>query len=218
MQYIKCIEMFFPTNPQAGDITVMRKEKIIAIGASTGGVDALELLFAEFPINIPPVLVVLHMPVGFTRLFAMRMDDKNMVKIKEAESGDVLKNGTVFIAPAGQHMTVTKKQGKYTLECAIGEKVHSVIPSADVLFESIANEPGLSAIGVILTGLGADGARGLLKMRESGAETIGQDKETCVIYGMPKVAFTMNAVKYQLPLGKIAEKIFSLSNLHKGGA
>ena len=198
-------------NRQGVRYLAMLKERIIAIGASTGGVEALEQIFAEFPANIPPVVVVIHMPVGFTKLFATRLDSAMTVTIKEASNGDVLQKGVVLIAPAGKHMRVVSKLGKYQVECFDGPKVQSVIPSADVLFQSIANEPGLKSVGVILTGLGADGAAGLLQMRNNGAETIGQDKATCAVYGMPKVAYERGAVTYQLPLNQIPEKILTLT-------
>lgn len=184
--------------------------KLIAIGASMGGVEASQAVLEEFPENIPPVVMVVHMPLGFTKLFAARLDAKLAVRVKEAETGDYLEQGTVLIAPAGKHMEVVRQQGKLAVRCFIGDKVQSVIPSVDVLFNSIAEELGPNAVGVILTGLGADGADGLLEMKKRGAETIGQDKATSVMYGMPKVAFEKGAVKYQLPLSQIAKKILSL--------
>jgi len=186
--------------------------KIIAIGASTGGVEALEQIFSEFPTDIPPVVVVLHMPIGFTKLFATRLNASMAVTIKEAATGDFLQKGVVLIAPAGQHMRVVNKGGRQAVECFNGPKVQSVIPSADILFESIANER-IRAVGVILTGLGADGADGLLKMRQNGLETIGQDKASSAVYGMPKVAYEKGAVQYQLPLNQIAEKILTLTSV-----
>jgi len=185
-------------------------QKLIAIGASTGGVEALEKLLADFPANVAPTIIVIHMPLGFTSLFAKRLDSKLAPTIKEAETGDFLETGVVLIAPAGKHMKLVSRQGKYAVECFVGPKVQSVIPSADVLFESVADLPGLNSVGVILTGLGADGAAGLLKMRNKGAKTIGQDKASCTIYGMPKVAFENGAVQFQLPLDQIASKILSL--------
>jgi two-component system chemotaxis response regulator CheB len=187
-------------------------DKIIAIGASTGGVDALQTVFAHLPVSVPPIVVVIHMPVGFTALFATRVNANVKTTVKEAASGDVLRYGHIYIAPAGQHMVVEKIRGNLQLKCYVGEKVQSVIPSADVLFESLAKIRESQQVGVILTGLGADGAAGLLKMRQNGAETIGQDKETSDVYGMPKVAFERGAVIHQLPLGKIANKILTLTN------
>ena len=184
--------------------------KVIAIGASTGGVDALEKVLSGFSSSIPPVLIVQHMPPHFTRLFAERLDAILKLSVKEAKTGDRLEPGQVLLAPGGKHMRLINKMGRLEVECFEGEKVQFVIPSADVLFESIAQVSGLSSIGVILTGVGGDGARGLLKMRASGAQTIGQDKATCEIYGMPKVAYEMGAVEHVLPLRQIAAKVMSL--------
>lgn len=185
-------------------------QKLIAIGASTGGVEALEQLFSEFPANFPPVLVVIHMPIGFTKMFAARMNATFPIMIKEAENGTPVTNNEILVAPAGKHMILANKNGKYITECFTGKKVNNVIPSVDVLFKSVAARPQLKSVGVILTGLGGDGAEGLLEMQKNGAQTIGQDRATCAIYGMPKVAYEMGAVQHQLPLEKIAKKIFSL--------
>jgi len=184
--------------------------KIIAIGASTGGVGALDEVLSRFPANIPPVLIVQHMPAGITKLFASRLNVAYKFDVKEAESGDALQNNRVLIAPAGKHMKLISKGGKLAVECFVGPKVQYVIPSADVLFESLAELAGKQSIGVILTGMGADGAAGLKKMRDAGAATIGQDKATSTIYGMPKVAFDIGAVQHQLPLNAIADKILRL--------
>ena len=183
-----------------------KSPKVIAIGASTGGVDAIEEVFSRLPATIPPVLLVIHMPPGFTKLLAARCNGKYRLSIKEAQTGDRLICGQVLIAPAGQHMTIAND----TIRCYVGEKVQFVIPSVDVLFESVASVYGKNAMGVILTGMGADGARGLLAMRQAGAYTIGQDKATSTIYGMPKIAYEMGAVEFQLPLNKISDKIISL--------
>ena len=186
--------------------------KIVAVGASTGGIGALEQLFSQLPLQIPPILLVVHLPAGFTRLYAGRLSASHGYDFKEAETGDEVVRGRVLIAPAGKHMTVKQVGSRLFAECFVGEKVQYVIPSADVLFESVADTAGEEAVGVILTGMGADGARGLKKMRESGARTIGQDRETSAVYGMPKVAYEIGAVELVLPLDKIAEKIASLSN------
>ncbi|MCL1844045.1 MAG: CheB methylesterase domain-containing protein [Defluviitaleaceae bacterium] len=183
---------------------------VIAMGASTGGVEALELILAEFPETAPPVVLVIHMPPGFTKLFASRLNATMAVNLKEAETGDCLQQGLVLVAPAGKHMKIVSQNGRFSVECYDGPLVQSVRPSADILFESVAREAGKKAIGVILTGLGADGARGLLKMRQAGARTIGQNKETSAVYGMPKVAMEMGAVEEQVPLEKMAAKILSL--------
>ncbi|MCL2235200.1 MAG: CheB methylesterase domain-containing protein [Defluviitaleaceae bacterium] len=186
-------------------------QKVIAIGASTGGVEALEVIFSKFPANIPPVVLVLHMPSGFTQILAARFDLKFPFTVKEARNGDEVKPGHVIIGQAGQHMRIVKKGLRYVVETFAGPKVQWSIPSVDVLFESVAEQCKGEAVGVILTGMGGDGARGLLKMREAGAATIGQDEKTCTIYGMPKVAMDMGAVTHQLPLDKIASNILTLA-------
>jgi len=185
-------------------------QKLIAIGASTGGIDAVENVLLRLPAHVPPILLVVHMQPGITGLFASRLEDILNYPVKEAETGDLLERGKILIAPGGKHMKVVNKLGRLAVECYAGPRVQHVIPSADVLFESLAPISGPSTIGVILTGIGADGARGLLQMRMAGAQTIGQDEKTCLVYGMPKVAKEMGAVQYELPLDKIADKIMTL--------
>ena len=184
--------------------------KVIAIGASTGGVEAITQVLSDFPADIPPVLLVLHMPLGFTKMFAETLNERLVISIKEAQSGDYLRMNQVLIAPAGKHMKVVNINGKLAVECYLGERVSFVIPSADVLFESVADVLQKDAVGVIMTGMGADGARGLLKMYNNGAATIGQNKDSCVIYGMPKIAKELGAVEYEVPLNKIADTVLSL--------
>ena len=185
--------------------------RIVAIGASTGGIEALEQVFSRLPEFIPPILLVVHLPNGFTKLYVARLSASYSYDFKEAVTGDTVERGRVLVAPAGQHMIVNLDRGKLVVECFTGEKVQYVIPSADVLFESVAKVVQDKAVGVILTGMGADGARGLKKMREGGASTIGQDRETCVVYGMPKVAAEMGAVEHVVPIYHVAEKIMSLA-------
>jgi len=183
---------------------------VIAMASSTGGVEVLEQIIPRIPLNAPPVLLVQHMPPGLTKSFAMRLNKKYEISIKEAQSGDYLQHGQILIAPGGKHMQVVSKMNKLAVECFEGTKLHGVMPSADVLFESVANVLRQNAIGVVLTGMGADGARGLLMMRNNGAKTIGQNKETSLVYGMPKVAKSLGAVEYELPLGQIVGKVVSL--------
>lgn len=182
-------------------------QKVILIGASTGGVEALGAIFSDFPVKIPPVVLVLHMPVGFTQILAARLDLKMPFSVKEAKSGDEIKPGQVLIAQAGKHIKIARYGSKLVVETYTGPKVQWAIPSVDVLFESAAEALKEQAVGLILTGMGSDGAMGLLKMREAGAVTIGQDEKTCAIYGMPKVAMDMGAVMHQLPLHEIAETV-----------
>ena len=191
-------------------MAVWGTQKIIAFAASTGGVDALNQIIPRLPATTPPVVIVVHMSAGFTKIYAARLGAKCAASVKEAASGDVLTQGQVLIAPAGKHMRLVNYQGRMTVDCFEGEKVNAVIPSADVLFDSIADAHGKNAIGIVLTGIGADGAAGLLKMRNKGAATIGQDRVTSAVYGMPKMAKEMGAVEHELPLDKVADKILSL--------
>jgi two-component system chemotaxis response regulator CheB len=185
-------------------------KKVIAIASSTGGTNALEQILQKLPPDAPPVVVVQHMPSGFTKLFADRLNAVYSINIKEAQTGDYLKQGQVLLAPADRHMKIVRQQSLLAVDCYVGIKIHGVMPAADVLFESVAELVKANAIGVILTGMGADGARGLMLMHLAGAKTIGQDKSTCVVYGMPKVAKDLGAVDYELPIGQIADKILAL--------
>lgn len=186
-----------------------RNDIVIALGASTGGTDALVEVVKKFPADTPPVIITQHMPPTFTKMFAERIDRISAMSAKEAEDGDRLKQGQIIVAAGGFQMRLEKDHRGYYISSRPGEKVSGHCPSVDVLFESVAKNAGADAIGAILTGMGADGAEGLLKMRQAGAYTIGQDEETCVVYGMPCVAFKKGAVITQLPLQKIAEHIIS---------
>ena len=162
---------------------------IVAIGASTGGTEAIFSVVKNFGPDIPGVVIVQHMPPGFTEMYAKRLDSQCRVRVKEACTGDRVMRGQVLIAPGGdRHMRLVKVNGVYQVECRPGPKVNGHCPSVDELFYSVANTAGSRALGIILTGMGGDGAKGLLAMRKAGAETIGQDESTCVVYGMPKVA------------------------------
>lgn len=184
--------------------------KLIVIGASTGGIVALEAVLNQLPPSAPPVVVAIHLKQGVAKIFADGLNGRLPLDVKEAKSGDTLANGQVLIAPGGKHTRILSRRGMYTVECFSGEKLHGVAPAADILFESAMQVAGPNAIGVILTGIGLDGAAGLLKMRQADAVTIGQDEDTCVVYGMPKVAYNIGAVKHQLPLNQIGKKIVSL--------
>lgn len=177
---------------------------MIAVGSSTGGTEALEVFLAALPADAPPTVVVQHMPGGFTGAFASRLNDLCAVDVFEARHGDVVQQGQVAIAPGGVHCLVGRNGGQYRIELRDGPLVARHKPSADVLFRSVARSAGANAVGVILTGMGDDGARGLKEMRDLGARTIGQDEATSVVYGMPKAAFEAGAVEFQLPLKKIA--------------
>lgn len=185
--------------------------KVVFIASSTGGTDALEKVFGVLPADCPPILVVQHMPSGFTKLFADRLNNFYPMTIKEAQTGDYVKVGQVLIAPADQHMALQKQGDKLTVRCFIGQKVHAVMPAADILFESAGPIMKHNAIGVVLTGMGSDGAKGLMQMHNLGAKTICQDQATSVVYGMPKVAYELGAVDFKLPLDEIAPKIMMLA-------
>lgn len=184
-------------------------KKLIAVGSSTGGTKALEAILPALPHNLPGMVIVQHMPSVFTKNFANRLDDICKVNVKEAENGDWIRPGQVLLAPGNYHMLVQKKGAKYYTRIKQGPPVNHHRPSADVLFNSVAEAAGVNATGVILTGMGSDGAKGLLAMKEAGAHTIGQNEDSCVVYGMPKVAHEMGAVTQTLPLSNIAAAIVS---------
>ena len=193
--------------------TVTKKEgvSIVAIGASTGGTEAITTVIKEFAPDIPGTVVVQHMPAGFTEMFANRLNDVSRVVVKEAKNGDRVVPGQVLIAPGGDAQMRVKRVGEdMQVEIKKGPKVNGHCPSVDVLFDSVATVAEDSAIGIILTGMGGDGAKGLLSMRKAGAVTIGQDESTCVVYGMPKVAYEMGAVQYQDKLTDIAKRTYSV--------
>lgn len=181
--------------------------KILAIGASTGGTEALKEVLMGLPRNAPGTVIVQHMPANFTAPFAERLNALCAMEVREARNGDSITPGVVLIAPGDYHMVVRRSGARYYVEIGSGEKVSGHRPSADVLLNSVAKIAGANAIGAILTGMGGDGARGLLAMRNAGARTIGQDEASCIVYGMPKVAYELGAVERQLPLSKIAEGI-----------
>jgi two-component system chemotaxis response regulator CheB len=180
-------------------------KKIIALGASTGGTEALQRVLENLPPNMPGIVIVQHMPAGFTKMYADRLNRVCKMEVREAVDGDRVKQGLVLIAAGGEcHMRLKKDTQGYFVSCQKGEKVSGHCPSVDVLFDSVADTAKADAIGVILTGMGSDGVKGLLKMKQTGAYTIGQDKDTCVVYGMPMVAFNVGAVVRQAPLDAIS--------------
>lgn len=183
---------------------------IIAIGASTGGTEAIAKVLKEFPANMPGTVIVQHMPPVFTALFAARLHGSCAVEVKEAKTGDLILPGRVLIAPGDYHMRIKKAGNQYMAECFQGEKVNGHCPSVDVLFHSVAEHAGKNAIGVILTGMGYDGAAGLLALRSKGAATLGQDEASSVVYGMPKAAFAIGAVQEQTSLELISRKLCAL--------
>jgi two-component system chemotaxis response regulator CheB len=184
-------------------------QKIVAIGSSTGGTEAIKEVLTKLPANSPSVIIVQHMPASFTKQFAQRLNELCKVEVKEAQSGDSLGIGQVFIAPGEKHMVLRRSGTRYYLEIGGGEKVSGHKPSVDVLFNSVAKVAGENAMGVILTGMGSDGAKGLLKLRQSGAITLGQDEKSCVVYGMPKVAFGLGAVCKEVSIENMSQEILN---------
>lgn len=186
-----------------------KTDVIIALGASTGGTEALEQVIKVFPEDTPPVIIVQHMPAGFTKLYSERLNRNCKMQVKEAEDGDRLRRGLIIIGAGEHHLRLCRDARGYYVSSKTGEKVSGHCPSVDVMFTSVSEVAGANAIGAILTGMGRDGANGLLKMRNAGAFTIGQDKESCVVYGMPMEAFNIGAVEIQAPLYNISDIILN---------
>jgi len=184
--------------------------KIIAIGASTGGTEALKTVLTGMPPNAPGTLVVQHMPANFTTLFAERLNELSAMTIKEAKDGDSLVNGVALLAPGNYHMLLKRSGARYYVQVKNGPLVHHQRPAVDVLFHSVANYAGSNAIGVILTGMGADGALGLLKMKEAGARTVAQDEKSCIVFGMPKEAIKLGAADKVVPLNSVGKTVLNM--------
>lgn len=183
--------------------------ELIALGASTGGVEALRDTFYRLPGNLPPIVITQHMPRAFTGSFARRLNDNSAVEVTEATHGERLLPGHAYLAPGGEHLTVTRKGGVLFAEVREGAAVSGHCPSVDALFYSVARHLKERALGVILTGMGRDGADGMLAMHQAGAYTLGQNEASCVVYGMPKVAFQLGAVKEQAPLTQMAARMIA---------
>ncbi len=207
-----------PASAAAAPATDFRVgRKIVAIGSSTGGVEALITVLQKFPRNCPPTVITQHMPPTFTKSFAERLNRLCAPVVEEATDGARLEIGKIYLAPGGdRHLQVVNASAPC---CRLLERppVNGHRPSVDVLFDSVAELAGRNAVGIILTGMGRDGASGLLKMRHAGARTIGQNEKTCVVYGMPRVAHELGAVEQQLPLGSIGEEILKLTAARKEG-
>jgi len=189
---------------------VQTTDKVIALGASTGGTEAILAFLREMPIDCYGVLIVQHMPELFTRSFAQRMDSICRISVKEAEHGDSVLRGRCLIAPGNRHMELRRSGARYYVHLDDGPPVNRHRPSVNVLFRSVAKFAGKNAIGIIMTGMGADGAAGMLEMKTAGAHTIAQDEESCVVFGMPKEAIKLGGVSKTLPLLRIASYVSSL--------
>lgn len=186
---------------------------VVAIGASTGGTEALKTVFNALPSNFPPIVVTQHLPEGFSALFAERANRNSELKIVEAKEGDVLKPGHAYIAPGGKHLEIETKDNRQFIRLVKSERISGHIPSVDAMMTSVAKVMGKHSAGILLTGMGSDGAQGLLALRQAGGITIAQDEETSVVWGMPKVAIDLGAVNYVLPIHKIPDQIIQCMNL-----
>lgn len=185
-------------------------DKIIAIGASTGGTEALKKIVNKLPMNFPGVVIVQHMPPVFTKLFAETLNKTAMMEVKEAENNERVSAGKILIAPGNLQTTLVRSGGIYKVICEKGEKVNGHCPSVDVFMNSVAQNAGKNAYGVLLTGMGSDGAKGMLEMKKAGSFNIAQDKETSIVFGMPKVAIELGGVDKILPIDEIASQLINL--------
>lgn len=190
-------------------------DKIIAIGASTGGTEAIKNVLMKMPPNSPGIVVVQHMPAGFTTQFAKRLDGLCAIHVKEAEDGESVVNGKALIAPGNYHMVLARSGARYHVQIKNGPMVNHQRPAVDVLFESVAANAGANSVGVILTGMGADGAKGMLEMKNAGAKTIAQDEASSVVFGMPKEAIRLGAVTKVVPLERIASLALNMAGSDK---
>lgn len=198
--------------PMAFDHRLSSEGRVVAVGASTGGVEALYSLITSLPASAPGILVTQHMPAGFTSSFAGRLNDHSAMTVTEAKDGDRVLPGHVFIAPGNLHLTIVRNGANYRCCIKDGERVSGHRPSVDVLFQSFAEAASGNAAGVILTGMGSDGAKGLLEMRRAGAFTIGQDEASSLIYGMPKAAKLAGGVMKEMDLTKIGQELLTWSS------
>lgn len=198
-----------PAVPSSMPMRAGAQGRIIFVGASTGGTEALKTFLLGVPANCPPILIVQHMPESFTGSFAKRLDGLCAPQISEAQGNEKVEAGKVYIAPGHSHLQIRRGTSGYVTEILATPPVNRHRPSVDVLFDSAASLVGRQAIGVILTGMGKDGAQGLLRMRQAGASTFGQDEASCVVYGMPREAFLIGAVEEQCPLNDMARRVMA---------
>lgn len=210
---INPIKKFVPQNgvakPAAPTSLSRTTHQIIAVASSTGGTEALKVFLSGMPADIPGTLIVQHMPPGFTKSFADNLNKMFPFEVKEAQDGDLVAPGKVLIAPGNYHMEITRSGAYYHVKLHQGPALHSVRPAADYLMKSVATYVGKNAMGVVLTGMGKDGAEGLLAMKNAGAHTVAQDEKTCVVYGMPAAAVALGAADEVLPLPEIAGYLMS---------
>lgn len=188
--------------------------KLIAIGASTGGTQAIEAVLRRFPVDAPATVIVQHMPEHFTASFAKRLDGVSAMTVREARDGDVLAPGLALVAPGGKHLLIQASGARWVARVKDGPKVHHQRPAVDVTFQSLARCAGRNVVAALLTGMGADGAKGMLSLRDAGAHTIAQDEETSVVWGMPREAVKLDAAVEVLPLGEVAEGLLHAIGRH----
>ena len=200
------------TNGRPSSAMIKTTDTIIAIGSSTGGTEAVKDILVALPPNTPPVLITQHMPERFTKTWADRMNGLCRISVKEAEDGDSVLPGHALIAPGSYHMILVRSGARYTVRINQDPPVNRHRPSVDVMFDSVAKYAGANSVGVILTGMGGDGAKGLLAMKQAGASTIAQDEASCVVFGMPKEAIKLGCVDKVLPLGDIAAAVLDYVN------
>jgi two-component system chemotaxis response regulator CheB len=184
-------------------------DKVIAIGTSTGGTQALEAVLTKLPATTAGIVIVQHMPEKFTAMFAERLNGLCKLEVREAKHGDRVLPGRALIAPGARHMLLKRSGAQYYVEVVDGPVVNRHKPSVDVLFRSVAQVAGRNALGVIMTGMGDDGARGMKEMHDAGAQTVAEDESTCVVFGMPKVAIDMGGVDKIVPLDRIPQEIIA---------
>lgn len=201
-----------PATVPGGRITALRQttNKVLAIGASTGGTEAIKTVLTALPPNAPGMVIVQHMPAKFTTSFAERLDSLCQIQVREAVDGDTVANGLALLAPGNFHMLLKRSGSRYYVEVKKGPMVHHQRPAVDVLFRSVAKTAGANAVGIIMTGMGGDGATGLLEMKNAGACTIAQDENTCVVFGMPKEAIKKGGVDKTVPLGDISRTALAM--------
>ena len=202
--------------PPGGARVLPGAEPVVCIGASTGGTEALREVLTALPADVPPVAVVQHMPAGFTAAFAKRLNGLCAVEVLEAEDGMPLRRGRVLIAPGDRHLALRRVSGGYVAQLLDGQPVNRHRPSVDVLFRSAASHAGAQALGILMTGMGDDGARCLGEMRQAGSHTIAQDEATSVVWGMPREAVRLNTAAQVLPLGRIASSVMTHGNGLRG--
>jgi len=193
------------TAPVPALATLDTTHKLIAIGASTGGTQAIEAVMRRFPVDAPATVIVQHMPEHFTTSFAKRLDTVSAMAVREAKDGDLLTPGLALVAPGGKHLVVQASGARWVARVKDGPKVHHQRPAVDVTFQSLARCAGRNVVAALLTGMGADGAKGMLALRDAGAHTIAQDEATSVVWGMPREAVKLDAAAEILPLGEVAE-------------